>query len=45
MVFQFFGEKQYFIFFLTEGALMSLQLGRNVEERRGRVYGRWSIKF
>jgi len=45
MVFQFFGEKKYFIFLQTKGAVMSLQLGSNVEEGRGRVYGRWSIKF
>jgi len=45
MVFQFFGEKKYFIFLQTEEAVMSLQLGRNVEEGRGRVYGRWNIKF
>jgi hypothetical protein len=32
MVFQFFGEKKYLIFLQTEGAVMSLQLGRNVEE-------------
>jgi len=45
MVFQFFSEKKYFIFLQTEGAVMSLQLGRNVEEGRRREYGRWSIKF
>jgi hypothetical protein len=45
MVFQFFGEKKYFIFLQTEEDVMSLQLGRNVEEERGRVYGRWNIKF
>jgi len=45
MVFELFCENKCIIFLQTEGAVMPLHLCRNVAEGRGRVYGRWSIKF